>query len=173
MAGLPQAPAFADAPPVLQTNFQPSTILSDPVAYLPAGAADKFRLLQQHVSDLHSLCPPFEDRQAANAARAESERYLKRLLEHPARGGFGLRDDDPRVVAERRKYETLAAEAKRLSDLDAVRSATWSAGAQVLSRARAWKSVLFGTTLRGRYEFCSTMDSKIGQNRPKMVRHRP
>ena len=87
---------------------------------------------------MRSRCPPFEQRQATNLAKIECERNLARLTQHATQGGYGLADDDPRVVRKKTKFNALASEAKRLNDLDVVRGETWRAAAGVLSRVQSW-----------------------------------
>src|SRR5262245_60827579 len=107
-AGFEPATAANSAPMTLHINSTP-----DATTWLPPGAADKLRDLRQHAADLRALCPPFEDRQAAAAAKVEAEQRLKRLQAHHASqgGGFGLKDDDPRVIAARKHLEEATAAA--------------------------------------------------------------
>ena len=105
---------------------------------MPGPAAERLRLLQQHVADLHVLTVPLEDRQAANTARFEAEARLKRLKDSASAGGFELDDRDPRVKAEQKRLNVLAAEAKRLNDINEVRSAAWRVAAQTVQAVTAW-----------------------------------
>ena len=92
-------------------NPQPLTIYTDTtpdlIAWLPENAADKLRVLRQHIEDLHAIVPPFEERKTANEARFMAEQRLKRLQDHPHDNGFGLADDDPRVVDAKRDLQKL------------------------------------------------------------------
>lgn len=95
----------------------------DPMDYLPTPAQDRLRTLRQRIQDEHSLLVGHEKRQAAHTERLESQARLARLTGHRSTGAFELRDDDPRVIAEREKLNKLTAEAKRLDDLDTARAA--------------------------------------------------
>jgi hypothetical protein len=55
--------------------------------------ADRLRQLTQHVDDLRNLCPNFEERQAASAAKMEAAARLKRFLARAQEGGFELKPD--------------------------------------------------------------------------------
>ena len=66
----------------------------DAVEALPDGAAERLRALRQKSADLHSLLPPLEDRQAANAARHAAAERLKKLTDHRSVAGFELDDGD-------------------------------------------------------------------------------
>src|SRR5262245_27094171 len=98
MPGFEPATAANTAPMALHTNSLP-----DATTWLPAGAASKLRTRRQPAADLRALCPPFEDRHAAASAKVEAENRVKRLQAHHASagGGFGLKDDNPRVIAAR------------------------------------------------------------------------
>jgi hypothetical protein len=137
ITGLPQA-SFADTLPLAETNYAPSHIGNEPAAYLPPGAADRLRKLQQRADDLHAVIPAFDDRHLAGLAKGECQRRIDRLLEHESRGGFGLRDDDRRVIAERKKLAALTAEAARLESLYTPRAAAFQAAGAILSNAPTW-----------------------------------
>jgi hypothetical protein len=133
------APAkFSDTLPIMQPTYAPSNIGSDPLRHLPPAAADRLRQLQQHVSDLRALCPSFEERNSGTNARIDAENRLKRLIARAAEGGFSLRDDDPTVVTERQRVDTLTAEAARVNELYATRAAAWQAASGVLGNVMAW-----------------------------------
>ena len=95
----------------------------DVIELLPPGAADKLRALRQRSADLHSIIPAFEDIREANTARVEADGALKRLTNHPQDFGFDLKPDDPRVIAAQRHLDKMTADAKRLTELQQVRSA--------------------------------------------------
>jgi hypothetical protein len=136
-AGLPQA-TYADTLPLAETNYAPSHIGNDPAAYLPPGAADRLRKLQQRVDDRHAVIPNFDDRHLASLAKAECQRRIDRMLEHPSRGGFGLAEDDGKVTSERRKLSALTAEAARLESLYTARATAFQAAGAILSSVRGW-----------------------------------
>lgn len=130
---------YSDTLPSTSVGYAPSNIATDPQSYLPRGLpSERFRQLVQHADDLHKIIPEFSLRQEANLARAECERRITKLLDHPARGGFNLPEDDPRVVAERKTFDRLVAEAKRLDDLNTQRSAAWQAAGSVLRNVQSW-----------------------------------
>jgi hypothetical protein len=136
-ASLPQA-TYSDTLAISGTNYAPSHIGNDPAAYLPPGAADRLRKLQQRADDLHALIPSFDDRHLANLAKAECQRRIDRLLEHGSRGGFGLAEDDGRVTAERRRLAGLGGEAARLESLYTARAAVFQAAGAVLTNVKTW-----------------------------------
>jgi hypothetical protein len=70
--------------------------------------------------------------------RRSAENRLQRLQDHPQEGGFGLGDNNQSVLDPRRQVERLTAEAKRLDDLNTMRSAAWSAASGVLANVEAW-----------------------------------
>jgi hypothetical protein len=127
-------PATNTGPMVLQWDSTPG----DAVAWLPESAADRLRTLRQHVQDLRNLCPDFEDRRATAEAKTQAEQRLKRLTGHRSQGGLELPDGNQSVVAAREKLDQLAADLKRISDLDAVRTAAWRAASNVLSAVEAF-----------------------------------
>jgi hypothetical protein len=94
---------FQDTLPRQQTNYAPSHIGTDPLAYLPDRAADRLRRLQLSADDLHAVIPEFEQVREANAARMEADTRLKRLLAPQSSGGFNLPEDDLRVTVARRE----------------------------------------------------------------------
>ena len=111
---------------------------NDATTWLPEGAAGKLRALRQHLADLHAVCVPFEDRHAANIAKLEAVERLKRLQAHRSEGGFDLPEADARVIAAHDHLAKVTAEAQRLSELDAVRSAAWQAASHTLSAVQDW-----------------------------------
>jgi len=124
--------------PITQISFTPSHIGTDPAAYLPAAAADRFRMLKQHADDLHKLMPEFSERHDAHTAKLQAEQTLKRLQDHASVGGFELPDDDPRCRGEKAKLDALAAECRRLDDIYAVRSEAWRVASQTVSAVTAY-----------------------------------
>jgi len=75
---------------------------------------------------------------AANTARGDAERQLQRLLAHRSDGGFHLDPEDKRVVAAQELVAKLAADAKRLTELDEVRSAAWQTASATLVTVEQW-----------------------------------
>ena len=128
----------ANPQPVSQISFTPSHIGTDPAAYLPAAAADRFRTLKQHADDLHKLMPPLEERQEAHNAKMQTEQVLKRLQAHASTGGFELPDDDPRCVGEKAKLDALVAECRRVDGIYEARLQAWRAASQTVSAVTAY-----------------------------------
>jgi hypothetical protein len=127
----------------------------DVLGYLPAPAADRLRALRQRVSDKHALGIPFEQRHAVSTEKFECETRLKRLQAHRSSGGFALADDDPSVVNEKRRLDTLTAEVRRLNELDAKRSAQWREAGYALGNIEAW--LRNGTPDGARFDVCKTV----------------
>ena len=121
------------APIGVSFNSQP-----DPVYGLPDAAADKLRMLRQHVADLHSLCVPFEDRHETASRKVVASDQLKRLRSHPSAGGFGLSDGDARVSAAERELDRCIDECERLEKLNDTRTAVWTAASQLLTAVQTW-----------------------------------
>ena len=63
-------------------------------------------------------------------AKAKGEQRLKRLTDHPHRGGFGLKDTDPRVTAAKEHLAKVSADAERIGRRYDERSAAWTAGSR-------------------------------------------
>ena len=101
-------------------------------------AAERLCQLRQRTSDAHSLTVRFEKRQDANTARGDDERRLQRLLAPRSQGGFDQPEDSREVVELRLQLAKLTDEARRLAELDEVRSATWrTASSSRCRRSRA------------------------------------
>ena len=128
--------------PATAKNSGPITlhrdVSSDIIEFLPAAAADKLQALRQHVSDLHGLIPDFQMRLDANMARSECANRLARLTGHPHDGGFGLGDDDGRVIGERKRLDAFAKEAARVDAVYQARSAQWTTAGQTLTSVESW-----------------------------------
>lgn len=133
-AGFTPAPASGYAPQSVNYFSTP-----DPAKYLPAGPpADRYRALVFRAEDLHKLIPSFATRHQASLDRLEVEARLKRLTGHRSTGGFELSDDSPQVKPVRQELAERAAEQKRLTELDAVRSKAWHSCGALLSNVKAW-----------------------------------
>jgi hypothetical protein len=110
----------------------------DPIALLPPRAAELLRQLRQKARDAHSLIPEFADRHEANTARGDAERRLQRLLAPRSENKFNLSETDPQVIEARRQVEKLADEARRLAELDQVRSEAWRSASRVVQTVEDW-----------------------------------
>jgi hypothetical protein len=116
-------------------HVQPSF---DVIALLPERAADRLRALRQRFHDTNKLIPRFEELREANTAKVEAEQRLKRLLDHQSVGGFHLPQTDPRVIEQQRLLDKLTNDARRLKELQEVRSAAWHAASHVLTAVEGW-----------------------------------
>jgi hypothetical protein len=110
----------------------------DVIKLLPPGAADRLRALRQRFLDTNKLIPRFEEIREANTAKIEAEQRLKRLFDHQSVGGFHLDPTDPRVIEQQRLLDKLSDDARRLRELQEVRSAAWKAASYVLSAVETW-----------------------------------
>jgi hypothetical protein len=136
-ASLPPA-TFADTLPLSETSYTPSSIRTDAVAYLSAGAAQKLQALRDRASERHAVTIPFSEIQDASVARQQAEARLKRLLAPPSDDGFNLPADDPRAVSARRLVDKTTADLRRLNERNASRTAAWHAVSQALSACEEW-----------------------------------
>ena len=128
----PATPASM-GPITLTSNVSP-----DVIGFLPKGAAARLQALRDRVRDLHLVIPEFEERRTAGEARLAAEQRLKRLTDHPQRGGFGLEPDDPRTKDAQRDLDKLTAEAKRIDQRYTARSEAWRQAGACLSRVESW-----------------------------------
>jgi hypothetical protein len=122
------ATTFAPAP---ASSFAPQSVSfysepRNPMDQLPASAQNRLRTLRQRIQDKHSLIPESQLRREVHTEKLESKNRLARLQGHRSTGGFEQPDDAPQVVAEKKKYDALVAEADRLDGLDALRSREWA-----------------------------------------------
>lgn len=97
----------------------------DVIEVLPPAAAERLRMLRQCSADAHAVIPPFAVLQEASVEKIAAGGALKRLLDHPHDGGFGLPPDDSRVIAAQRKLDKLTVDFERVKELNEVRSAAW------------------------------------------------
>lgn len=113
-----------------QPNFDPE--------WLPPAAADRLRALRQRAADGHALIPPFEDVRASSIAKIEAANALARLTDHAQNHGFGMRPDDPRVIAEQRVLDKATREFELIKQRSEDRAAAWQATSGPLANAEAW-----------------------------------
>jgi hypothetical protein len=131
---LPAAPANPQP-----FNFTPTAPPQfDPIALLPASAADKLRMLRQRSADAHRLVVPHADLQAASTARTDAKNALARLVAHASEGGFRLPDTDARVIAATKALARAEDEFKRLQDRSEARAQGWTATSQALANVETW-----------------------------------
>ena len=127
-----------EAMEVMADGFQPATAANSvPMAfsfdtphrdvsdYVPARAVERLTRLRQRVSDKHSLTVGFQTRQQAHQDKLAAQARVKRLTDHRSLGGFEMATDAPQVVAEQKRLDAFTVEAKRLDDLDTMRSTEW------------------------------------------------
>jgi hypothetical protein len=137
--GLTPAPTTVVAEQaVFDAAPQPMSPRFDVIEALPPAAADKLRALRQRSTDAHALIPMFADLQEANTERIKAEQRLKRLVDHPHDDGFGLKEDDPRVVAAQRQLDKLTGDAKRLNERNEARSQAWRTASGALAACEDW-----------------------------------
>jgi hypothetical protein len=60
------------------------------------------------------------------------------ILDHQSVGGFHLDPTDSRVIEQQRLLDKLTDDARRLKELQEVRSATWQAASHVLTAVEGW-----------------------------------
>jgi hypothetical protein len=94
--------------------------------------------LRQRAADAHRLIPEFETIREASIAKIEAANALKRLTDHPQDGGFSLKQEDRRVVSAEKHLEKMAADFKRLTELQEVRSAAWQTTSAALANVETW-----------------------------------
>ena len=93
-------------------------------------------MLRQRAADAHAVIPEFEQIREASMAKVEAANALRRLVSHAQDGGFGLKDDDRRVIAANKHLDKMTADFKRLTELQEVRTAAWQTASQALAAAR-------------------------------------
>ena len=115
------APAGGQQP--LAVGFY-GTSPNDPIGWLGPIARERLKMLRQRISDLRSLCVPFDDLRSASEAKLECDRILNRLVARASEAGFDLKLSDPRVIHQQAMLDTATAEHERLAELDRVSCAT-------------------------------------------------
>ncbi len=110
----------------------------DPAAWLPPAAAERLRQLQLRADDARNLLPDWGARHEASTEKQAAAQRLKRLLDPPQLGGFGMPDDHVSVAVARCEAERTAAVSKRLEDLHSARSAAVATANAVLSQVTTW-----------------------------------
>jgi hypothetical protein len=120
------------------SNGLPAAPHFDVIELLPEPCAERLRMLRQRSRDAHALVPLFDDVAEVNAARYAAERVLARLVGHRSQGGFERPETDGIVVAANRTLDKAAAEARRLAERQAAKTAAWQQIARVLSNTESW-----------------------------------
>lgn len=133
---LPPTSHVVEQPPMSFEPGQPQR--GDVIELLPAAARERLLQLRQRAADAHRLVPSFEDVQQASMARIEAENALKRLTAHPQDFGFGLKPDDPRVVAAQKHLDKMTADFERLRQLKEIRTAGWQTASAALAACETW-----------------------------------
>ena len=121
-------------------------------AALPPGVVEKLEMIREHADAAHRQLPLAEERIEANTARGDAQRRLDRLLAHPhdnnggVGGGFALRRDDPRVLAQEKLLAELTTAAQRLDDRYRRAIELWQPRARTRGDCEAWLKNLPGGT---------------------------
>jgi hypothetical protein len=110
----------------------------DPADLLPAGARERLEKLRLRSAEAHALVPRFEEISDLNTERIKSEQRLERLVGHPSTGGFGLKPDDARVLAETKQVKKLTGDVERLSRRSKERAESWRAASGALQNIEQW-----------------------------------
>lgn len=110
----------------------------DVIDKLPPHAADRLHALRQRFIDLNLVIPKFEQTNEASTAKLRADARLKQLVTLRADGGFGLKEDDSRVVEAQRTLDKATADLARISELAEVRSAAWRTISNVMSACETW-----------------------------------
>lgn len=131
--GFQPAPMNAD-----NTVRAPMVLDNDPMQRLPEKARDRLRQLRQRVEDSRALTPDFETQRELSAIRQGHQNRLDRLIASPGQGGFGLREDDARVTAQRKLAEAAADEARRVQELRDARGAKAQSEGQIPRTCEDW-----------------------------------
>jgi hypothetical protein len=136
----PAAAGFEPGPANPQPFSVPMSLAPsfDVVELLPPGGADRLRALRQHFHDTNKLIPKFDAIKEVTDERLQAEARLRRLTDHQSVGGFHLDPTDPRVLEAQKQLDKTTDDARRLKELEAVRSATWHAASHVLSAVESW-----------------------------------
>jgi hypothetical protein len=119
------------------------------------------RLLSERAAAALSVMTEFETIREASMARVEAANALKRLTDHPQDGGFGLKDDDPRVIAATKALDKDTREFELIKQRSEDRTAAWHAASGVLANTEPWlKSGRPGGT---RLEQCDWPEPKLAK----------
>jgi hypothetical protein len=110
----------------------------DPLGILPPGAAEKLRTLRLRASEAHALVVPFSEQQDLSTERLKAEQRLKRLLDPAQNDGFNLKDDDARVVTQKKLVAKLTDDLKRLIERGEARAAAWRSASGALASCETW-----------------------------------
>jgi hypothetical protein len=138
-AGLTPAPTIRIAAPQEPIDLGPPLAPPfDPLGILPAGAAEKLRALRLRASEAHALIVPFSEQQDLSTERLQAEQRLKRLLDAAHDDGFNLKDDDARVVTQKKLVAKLTDDVKRLSERSESRSQAWRSASGALVAVEDW-----------------------------------
>jgi hypothetical protein len=129
---------FADTLPRAATTFNPSNLQTDPLEFLPPGAADRLRALRQAAADAHALMVDFGDLHELSTERRRAVARLEQLTGHPQDSGLNLPTDHRSVIDAGRSVARLTSELDRLKQQNEQRTARWRAASAVLAAVEAW-----------------------------------
>jgi hypothetical protein len=114
----------------LSASMPPATCLGrvDRIGLLPPSVADKLTAMRENRMDVRALST---DRYREELELVEEKRFEEGMLRHHLQprldGGYGLSDDDPRVVRLRAKINNLNEQIARFQARNAARSESLSA----------------------------------------------
>ena len=118
-----------------ETLFTPTPAA---VAVLPPGVVDKLEAIRERADSLHRLLPTAAERSELGTERIAAIQRLKRLIDHPHDGGFGLKDDDVRVTTQQALVDKLTADLQRLDARRERAVAQWQPAARVRTNVEAY-----------------------------------
>jgi hypothetical protein len=137
---LTPAPVSAVNEPATFSLGPPVRPSFDLIEILPAGAANRLRMLRQRSADAHALIPDFETVREANTARLLADQRLQRLQASAHDGGFNLPETDSRVIAEKKQVAKLTDDARRVTERGELRAKAWREAGAALQNVENWLS---------------------------------
>ena len=124
--------------PRTATNFMPSSMRTDPLAYLPPAAADRLRALRQRAADAHAVTVGFQELSELRSEQQKANARLKQLTSSPQDHGFNLGPDHPSVLAAARDLAKLSDDLRRLNERSEARAAAWQSASAALLAVESW-----------------------------------
>jgi hypothetical protein len=115
-------------------GMMPMMQIGDPIeTTLPSVAVEKSRKQELKSDEAHVLLrATIEAQQETRTEIQRRQARIKRLTQHPHEGGFGLAEDDPRVVDEKNRLDRKLDEQRRLNAVCETRAATWKSTAELV-----------------------------------------
>jgi hypothetical protein len=127
----PSAPAAVNGPlPGMMAMMQ----IGDPIeTALPTEAVERFRKFEMKRDEAHTLLrAAIESQQELRLEILEHQARIKRLMQHPHEGGFGLADDAAQVISEQQKLDRKFADQRRVNAVYEERSAIWRSTSELV-----------------------------------------